>query len=689
MKTAVLLLGLACALQAEKRPITHEDVWLMKRVGAPSVSPDGKWVVVSVTEPSYTASEQISDLWIVPTDRSARARRLTATKAGESGADWAPDSKRIAFSAKREGDESPQIYVLSLEGGEAVRVTSLTAGAYSPKWSPDGKALLFQSLVFPGARDEESNKKIVEERKARKYKVRLFEAFPFQYWDRWLEDSRPHIFVQDADPGATPKNLLAGTKLVAMSGFDAPRGLAEPDLSAVWSPDSKSVIFTAMTEADRSAHAPVPTHLFRVAATGGEPEQITSGRDSWSSPVFRPDGKALYVKHTRFREEELYSLTRLAVISWPSNEDPVILTEKWDRSVDTVAFTPDSRTIYLTAEEHGLDRVFRMPASGGGVQPAFDMTEGSYSGLAIATRATQPVLVAAWQAMVHPPEVAVIDPARGKDRLLTDFNAERIAQIDWHPPKHFWFTASTGRKIHSLLVLPPAFDPAKKYPLVVFPHGGPHNMSKDTFFVRWNYHLLTSPGYVLLMTNYTGSTGFGEEFAAAIHKDILRGPGKEVIEAADAAAKQFPFIDTTRMAAVGASYGGYLMNWFAGNSDRFRCLVNHAGLTDNISMWGATDGAYYWERRNGGPVWEMKGAWIDQNPMRYAANFKTPMLITHGERDFRVPVTQAYQIFKLMKRRQVPARMVIFPDENHWIQNGENARFHMEEVLGWLKKHIQ
>jgi dipeptidyl aminopeptidase/acylaminoacyl peptidase len=213
-------------------------------------------------------------------------------------------------------------------------------------------------------------------------------------------------------------------------------------------------------------------------------------------------------------------------------------------------------------------------------------------------------------------------------------------------------------------------------------------MSKDQWFLRWNYHLLTSPGYVLLMTNYTGSTGFGEQFAGDINKDVLRGPGREILEAAAAVAKDMPFADASRMAGVGASYGGYLMAWFEGNTDRFKCLVNHAGIVDNIAMYAATDGAYFWERRYGGPVWELGTAWMDQNPMKYAPNFKTPMLITHGERDFRVPVSQGYAMFKLLQRQKVPARFVVFPDENHWIANGHNARQHMTEVLGWLARYL-
>jgi dipeptidyl aminopeptidase/acylaminoacyl peptidase len=682
------ILLVAGSLGAQKRPITHEDVWTMKRVGGLAVSPDGKWAVVSVTEPAYDDSKTVSDLWVVATDGRTPPRRLTHTKGGESGAVFSPDSKRLAFSAKREGDEAAQIYILPLDGGEATRLTSISTGAANPQWRPDGKAILFQSHVYPGAATDEENKKIAAERKARKYNVRVYESFPFRFWDRWLDDLRPHIFVQELGENGKARDLLAGTKLAAMPGFEGTRSTGDSELEAVWSPDGSSIVFTATTDRHRSAFAPTTFQLYRIPATGGEPEALTQGPDSHTKPRFSPDGKALYAYHSRRGDTHLYSLTRLVRLDWPGGGAPKLVTGAWDRSVSAVAFSPDSSRIYLTAEDRGNDRLFTASAEGGKVEPLIEPQEGGYSALAVAERAPNLTIVALWGSMTHPEDVALIDPKSRTHRLLTEFHKERIAAIDWQPPIHFWFTAKSGKRIHSLIVLPPAFDKSKKYPLIVFPHGGPHNMSKDQFFVRWNYHLLTSPGYVLLMPNYTGSTGFGEEFAAAIHRDVLRGPASEIEQAADAAIKQYPFIDGSRQAAAGASYGGYLVNWFEGNTTRFRCLVNHAGLTDNASMWGSTDGAYYWERRNGGPVWELKGQWRDQSPAAYAGNFKTPMLITHGERDFRVPVSQAFEIYKLLQRRQVPARLIIFPDENHWVLKGENARYHMQEVLDWFRKYL-
>ncbi|RPI10361.1 MAG: S9 family peptidase [Acidobacteriales bacterium] len=328
-----------------------------------------------------------------------------------------------------------------------------------------------------------------------------------------------------------------------------------------------------------------------------------------------------------------------------------------------------------------------MPASDGKVQPLTTVRSGLYSNLDVRESASSPVLIANWQSMTNPPEVVRVD-LTGKHTLLTGFTESETSTIDWQPPREFWTKTKNGKNVHSFLVLPPAFDESKKYPLLVFMHGGPHQSLKDQWFVRWNYHLLTAPGYVVLLPNYTGSPGYGEKFAADINKDVLRGPAGEINDAADDAIRRFAFIDGTRQAAGGASYGGYLANWMEGNTTRYKCLFSHAGLTNNVSMWGTTDGGYYWELRYGGPAWEAKGQWLDQDPLRYAANFKTPMLVTHGGADLRVPLGQGLEMFKLLQRKRVPSRLIVFPDENHWIQKGENARFFFDEVFAWLKKYL-
>jgi dipeptidyl aminopeptidase/acylaminoacyl peptidase len=690
MRTAVLVL-LACAslVEAQKRVITHADVWTMKRVGDPVVSPDGKHAVFSVVEPDYDASKQQSDLWIVPVDGSAAPRKLTFTRGGESGATFSPDGKLLAFSAKRDGDDAAQIYLLPLAGGEARRLTSISTGADNAQFSPDGKAVAFESMVYPGAKDDDAQKKIAAERKARKYNARQFDTFPIRFWNTWLDEMRAHVFVQELADGAKPRDLLAGTKLDASAGFSGtfnPVGGGQ-QLKSTWAPDGKSIVFAAYTNRHETMYAETETHLFQVAAAGGaEPVQLSPSGQSFSEPKFSPDGKSLYAGHQyNANKTKIYSLTRLARFDWPAVGKPVLLTNGWDRSVSAFSVSPDSSMIVIEAEDDGFDKLFRIPARGGKVELLLAPKEGGYS----AVSSTTAGLIGKYGSSIQPPQIARIDPSMSSHKLLSNFDAETIAQIDWAAPEHFWFTAKNGKKIHSILVKPPAFDASKKYPLLVFPHGGPNAMSKDAFSTRWNNHLLTSQGYVLLQTNYTGSTGFGEKFADDIERDVLRGPVNETLEAIEVALKKYPYIDGTRQAAAGASYGGYMMNWMNGHTRQFRCFVNHAGAVNNESQYGTNDGGLSRELRMGVPVFEKGGQWNDQSPIRYSGAFKTPMLITQGELDFRVPLSESMTTFKILQRLKVPTRLVTFPEAGHWILRGEDNKLHMQEVLGWLKKYLE
>jgi dipeptidyl aminopeptidase/acylaminoacyl peptidase len=686
-------LGLSSRSNAQtaqgKVPLTHELMWMMKRVSAPVPSPDGKWVVFSMTEPAYDEKDQVSDLWIVPADGSAKPRRLTFTKGGESGAAWSPDSQRLAFSAKREGDDVAQIYVIDvMGGGEAVRVTTVSTGARSPQWRPDGRALLFTSTVYPGAMDDEANKKIAAERKAQKYRVRVYDKFPIRNWDKWLEDTQGHLFVQSLEPGAKAKDLLVGSKLVNERGFAGRVTDSGEEFDAIWTPEGDSIIFVATTTRDRAAYSTVNSSLFKVSAAGGEPVRLTAGDDSFSRPMFRADGRALYAIFNVEANGKVYNLDRLAMFDWPNMGQPKILTANWDRAVSSYSPTPDSRSIYLTAEEAGLEKLFTLPANGGEVHLAMDMTRGVYTNLKIPQKASSTVLIANWESAINPPEIFRLDLNEKTQQPLTTFNAERVAQIDWQPPRHFWFTSKAGKRIHNMIVLPPAFDEKKKYPLFVVMHGGPHSMWRDNWGLRWNYHLLARPGYVVLLTNYSGSTGFGEAFAQSIQGDPFVGPGNEINEAADEAIRLFPFVDGTRQCAAGASYGGHLANWMQATTTRYKCLISHAGLINLESQWGTSDTIYGREINNGGPVWEQGAVWREQNPIRFAKNFKTPILLSVGENDFRVPLNQTLENWSVLQRLRVPSRLLVWPEENHWILKGEDSRYWYQEVYAWLKKYL-
>ena len=676
-RLSLILLGLLVVSHpaaAQRRAITHEDVFTMTRTGEPRPSPDGKWVVFSLLEPSYDPARTVSDLWIVPTDGSAAPRRLTSTRGGESAVAWSPDSKRIAFSARREGDTVEQIYLLSLEGGDAQRVTTLATGGVNPRWRPDGKALLFESMLK------------AERQTPEKSTARVFDTLPIRFWNVWNDGSKPHVFVQSLDGAAV--DWLAGTKLAASAGFDAPYvgSGADRSLQAQWSPDGQEIVFVAVVNRSTMMTEETEAHLFRIKKAGEEPVQMTSKGASFEKPRFSPDGKTLAVEQTRTATgTNLYSLTRLAKFNWPSGTMTMVAPD-FDRSVGDYAFTPDSAAIVFAAEDSGFTQLFRVPTSGGPPKRLVEIQAGNYSSPSYAGQ----TLIASYGSSTQPNEVARVDPARGTHTLLSSFNRDRLAQLDLPAPEHFWFTAKNGKRIHSIVFFPPQLDRSKKYPLIVNPHGGPNSMSSDAFSLRWNYHLLTAPGYVLIATNYTGSTGFGEKFANDIERDVLRGPAQEILEAADEAVRRYPFIDRTRQAAIGASYGGYLMNWFNGHTNQFRALVIHAGASNNESQYGVNDGGLGRELRMGAPVWESgKGQWMDQSPFRYAANWKTPSLITQGEIDFRVPLNESITTFKILQRQKVPSRLVTFPDEGHWILNGENSRHHMQEVLAWLKKYLE
>jgi len=680
------------AASASKRIPTHEDIWLMKRVGAPQVSPDGRWIVASVIEPAYDENAQLSDLWLIDTAARDSSRRLTSTRRPESGVTWSPDSRRIAFSAQRDGDDVAQIYSLDLHsGGEAQRLTNLSGGARSPTYSHDGRKLAFVSLMYPEALDDAANKVILEAHRARKSNARIYDGFPVRSWDRWLDERQARVLVQalDEDGLATgsPRDLLAGTKLAASAGFAGRQTDTGEEIEIEFTPDNQSVIFGATTNRDAAAYAFTDSQLFVVSTSGGEPRQLTTGNDNWSQPRFTPDGHTLLAV-LETQSVNVYNESRVAALSWPDLRKHIV-TAQLDRPVGSFAVSPDSRTVYFTAEDGGSEKGFSTRLSGGEVRTVFGVGKGSFTNLTIPARADKLSVYANWESASVPGEIALVSPAGGNTVVLTKFNAARAAQLDLPALESFWFTSSRGKRIHSFVVRPPGFDASKKYPLFVMIHGGPHSMWRDQFFVRWNYHLLAAPGYVLLLTNYSGSTGFGEEFARSIQGDPLKGPADEINEAADAAIKQFSFIDGSRQCAGGASYGGHLSNWLQGSTTRYKCLVSHAGLVNLEAQWGTSDTIYSREVNLGGPPWEQGSVWREQNPIRYAARFRTPVLVTVGENDFRVPLNNSLEYWSALQRMKVPSRLIVFPDENHWIQKGEDSRLFYAEVSAWLARWLK
>ena len=685
-----LVAGFATAADTPaRRAITHEDLWLMKRPGTTAVSPDGRWLVVSVAEPSYDDAQKGSDLWIAPADGSAPPRRLTSGKAGEGDPVWSPDSTRLAFTAKREGDDVSQVYLLELAGGEAQRITNWPTGAKSPQFSPDGRSMLFQGMTYPGALTDEDNRKAAADRKARKYNVRAYDSYPIRHWDRWLDETRPTIVVQPLDGKSPPRDLLAGTQLRADRGYGGRLGNEGDNLDATWTPDGRGVVFAATTMRDESAHAEVFSSLWLASVDGVEPRRLTPDEDDYSAPKFTPDGSMLLAKVQPKSKKWVYVAARLVRWSWPSLADRQVLTANFADAVGDYEIAPDGQRVLFLAERKGYVKLFEVPIVGGAPRPVGDADSGSLERLSVGGSAEKPVVAAIWSSAANPHEAGRIDLATGRWTALTSFNTAVASGLDLKPADEFWFTSKRGKRIHSFVVTPPGFDPKRKYPLFVVIHGGPHTMWQDQWVLRWNYHLLAAPGYVVLLTNYSGSTGFGEDFARSIQFDPLKGPADEVNEAADEAIRRYGFIDASRQAAGGASYGGHLANWLAASTGRYRALVSHAGLYDLKSQWTTSDTNYNRERNVGGPAWDTSiELWRAQSPFYHSTKLRTPILVTCGERDYRVPCNNAIEFFMVLQRQQVPSRLVIFPDENHWVLKGENSRHFYQEVRDWLAKYL-
>lgn len=689
------LLAFPAAAAAPKRPITHEDVWLMRRLGTPKVSPDGRWVVLPVVEPSYDPKGQVSDLWLISISANRPPRRITSTKEPESGVSWSADSRKIAFSTKRDGDSAAQVYVLDLAGGgEAERITTFPAGARQPRWSPDGKRLLFVSDVYSGAEDDEAPR--ADEPKEQKSQVRIFEQFPIRHWDRWLDQRSPHLFVQEVRPGAPARDLLAGTQLARQPGFGGRLTQSEEELPAVWTPDGSAILFVASLNRNAMAYSELYTDLFLVPVEGGEPHRLTEGPATYGDPTFAPDGRSFVVTVTPAATNYAYNLARLTRFAWPFNaEKTVVLTLDFDREPDVPVISGDSSTVYFTAEDAGHEKIYSVPIDGGQVTLEYDPPTGVVTRLAGGGRDQAFQLVGLWDSAVNPIDLYAFSPGDPKPHQLTRFNADRAADLDLFPPEHFWVQNDRGQRIHSMLVRPAGFDPTRKYPVLTVMHGGPNSMFRDSFVLRWNYHLLAGSRYLVVLTNYTGSTGYGEAFSQAIQGDPLRGPANDINDAVDEVLRRFAFADAQRQAAAGASYGGHLANWLEATTTRYRCLVAHAGLVNLESQWATSDEVYGREITNGGPIWQQGTVWREQNPVRLVGNqaaktgWLTPILVTAGENDFRVPLNNALETWTYLQRLRVPSRLILFPNENHWIMKGEDSRLWYAEVNAWLERWMK
>lgn len=663
----------ASAQTSERRAITFGDLIRMHRVTDPQISPDGRWVAYTVATPDLDENHSTTDIWIVSLGGGA-PRQLTQSGKDNSPV-WSPDGKTIAFLSARGGES--QVYLLPLEGGEARAVTKLSTGIDIVKWSPDGKTIAFTSFVYPDCKDDACNASRDAEKEKNKVKARVYEQLLYRHWTHWFEGKRSHLFVMPVDGSGAARDLTAG------ANYDVPPDERGGPGDIAFSPDGSEICFTAVT--DKVEAISTNGDLFVVPVAGGEPRRITTNPGFDGGPAYSPDGK--YIAY-RAQVTPGYESDRWRIFLYDrgtrKSED---ISAHFDRSPDGLQWSANSKSLYFTAEDETEQPIYEVAAQAG-AEPR--KLIGGFNG-SVDLDPSGRTLVFTHSSLTMPAEVFAASADGGGERQLSHQNDAILAQLEMNAPENFWFEGGDGARVQAMMIRPPHFDAAKKYPLLVLLHGGPQTMWSDSWGYRWNEQVFAAPGYVTLMINRHGSTGYGQKFTDEITGDWGGAAYADIMKGVDYALAKYPFLDGSKMAAAGGSYGGYMADWIATHTGRFKAIISHAGVYDLTSMY-ATEELWFEEHDNEGTPWSNPESYRKWAPVTYAGElgkYKTPTLVITGEKDFRVPYTQSLEFFNALQRQEVPSELVVFPDEGHWILKPQNSQFWYGTFLDWLAKYLK
>jgi len=662
----------------EKKPFTPDDIWKLKRVSDPQLSPDGRWIAFVITETNFDENKRNSDIYIVST-KGGKPKRMTTSPKNDNSPRWSPDGNSLAFLSTRDGDT--QIYILPLAGGEAQKVTDFPGGVGEFIWLPDGSGIVFTARTYLDCADIDCIKKKDEEKEKNKVKAMVHRHLLYRHWDTYEDGKVQHLFLfklKDKKPiDLTPElEFDALTYWLAASGreFDV-------------SPDGKMLYFSGKQERDQAVS--YNEEIWRVPIFGGKVERVTDNPAADTHPRVSPDGKYLAYTATKRPgyESDRYELM---VMELP-NGKPRSLTAGFDRSVGTFFWSYDSRRIYFEAEDRADVNLFCVSLDGGDVKTVIggDGPTGHGYHFDVQAGPKDKFFIYSYRPMTHYYEIFRCDARGRKVKQITFVNKKLYDRFYFPDAEEVWFKGAGGTMVHGFLIRPINFDPKKKYPLMVRIHGGPQQMFGYAY--RTEYAIFAGAGYVVFFCNPRGSTGYGQKFT-----DEIRGDwGGKVIEDIKNGVRYIlnknPWIDPNKVGAWGGSFGGFVCNWLQGHNDdnMFAVLVSHAGDADQWSSYGSTEELWF-------PEWEFYGAPWDNpelcdklSPIRYAKKFHTPHLIIHGELDYRVPITGGEQMFTALQRLGVPSKMIRFPDEGHWILKPQNQRFWYAEILDWFDRWLK
>ncbi|HEY3137704.1 MAG TPA: S9 family peptidase [Blastocatellia bacterium] len=661
--------------QQAARPFTIDDLLRVRRVSDPQLSPDGRWIAYTVADTDKSANKRATQIYLISID-GGDPRQLTNEKQSSSQPRWSPDGKRLAFVSARDGE--PQIWTIDLaETAQAKKITNLSTGVDAPVWSPDGKWIAFTSEVYPECMSDDCNKQRAEQAASSKVKARIAERLLYRHWTAWKEGKRTHVFVVSTDNGQT-RDLAPGD-------YDAPPFSLGGPTDYAFSPDSKELAFARNTDKDeaRSTNG----DIFTVPVAGGEPRRITGENPADDlTPAYSPDGR--YIAYRAQSKPGFESdRWRLMLYDRKTGQSHSI-TDAFDSSVEAFAFSPDAQKIYFTALDHGRQPIYELAVGGGAIKKLIN--EASNDDVQIS--ADGKTLVFTRQSLTQPIEIYKADSSGANATRLTKTNDALLADFGLKPAEEVSWEGAAGAKVYGWVVKPPNFTANKKWPLIVLIHGGPQGAWNDAWSYRWNPQLFAAAGYVVFAPNPRGSFGYGQKFVDEISGDW---GGKVYTDIMNGAAylASMPYVDRERIGAAGGSYGGYMVNWIEGHNNdprvKFSALVSHAGVYNLTSMYGATEELWF-------PEWEFKGMpWTNPemyskwSPHMFVKQFKTPLLVINGELDYRVPYTEGLQLFTALQRQGVESKLLVYPDEGHWVLKPQNSELWYNTVLGWFDGHLK
>lgn len=666
---SVLVLGLASvAFAQQNRPFTIEDLLKVRRVSDPQLSPDGKTVAFTIGDVNFDGNRAVNQIYVVSI-AGGEVKQLTSGEKSASAPRWSPDGKKIAYVT------GSQIWRMDRDGSDKEQVTKISTGAGGPVWSPDGNWLAFGSEVYPDCNDDDCNKRKDEAADKSKVKAHITERLLFRHWDEWRDIKRAHVFVVSSK-GGVARDLTPGD-------FDAPPYGAASGVDYAFSPDGKEIAF--LRNPDKVEAVSTNSDIYVVSLIGGAAKNITMRNKGYDAgPVYTPDGKSILYRSqaTEGFEADRWRLMNYNRATGTSTE----ITRGFDLQVDELALSPDGNFVYFTAGERGSHPIYKVSLQGG--QPQKVIANIYAGGLQVAPDGT---LVFSSSSIDAPPEIY---RGNGASTIpLTRINSELMAPHGLKPAAETEWTGALGKKIHGYVVKPSNFDASKKYPLLVLIHGGPQSAWNNSWSNRWNPAVFADAGYVVFAPNPRGSTGYGQQFVNEISADWGGKAYTDIMNGVAEVVRRNAFIDKNRIGAAGASYGGYMINWIEGHNNdprfRFKVLVSHDGVYNLESMYGATEELWFTDWEFKGTPWTNPMMYARWSPSKFVNNFKTPILIVHGELDFRVPIGESLQLFTAVQRKGIDSKLLIFPDEGHWVLKPQNSQLWYHTVIGWVDKYLK